>query len=221
VTSTNPILTKPTDGPVSRYSNRPVSRLVSALLAQVGVSPNGASYLSGAVGLLGALAFGRSRWRLGALMVHTSSILAGVDGEIARRTGRSSQFGDFLDTVLDRVVEYAALLGLIHGASRSSERDPRFGGVLALGGVFLLTTASEKYRSTVHAGYPKRRLEPAFAYLTSGRDVRLFWTALAAVAAASHPRSMYWFLWSFATLTHANAIIRLQAVRRTLGQEQN
>jgi len=60
---------------------------------------------------------------LAGIIVQTSSILDGVDGELARYYGLTSKFGSFLDSILDRLVNIIALLGailyltLFHGLS--------------------------------------------------------------------------------------------------------
>ncbi|RLG81734.1 MAG: CDP-alcohol phosphatidyltransferase family protein, partial [Thermoprotei archaeon] len=46
---------------------------------------------------------------IGGILVEVASILDGIDGEIARLTKKSSRFGAFLDSVLDRFVDIAVL----------------------------------------------------------------------------------------------------------------
>ncbi|RLG46070.1 MAG: CDP-alcohol phosphatidyltransferase family protein [Thermoproteota archaeon] len=52
------------------------------------------------------LARGPAYWAVPALMV-LSSLLDAVDGQVARRTGRASRSGAFLDSTLDRVSDAA------------------------------------------------------------------------------------------------------------------
>lgn len=209
-------LEKPSDGPVSLLVNRPISRAISAPLAGAGVSPTAATLLALATGAAAAAAFALQVWWLGGLLLQLSSVLSGVDGEIARRTGRESRYGDFLDTVVDRAVEYAALLAIAYALSDSWDAWAWAAGLVALGGTFLLATTSEKYRSTVHSGYPKRQLEPAFAYLTAGRDVRIFYLAIAALVAAWQIDVMFWTLVALSALLHANVIWRVILLRSQL-----
>ncbi len=209
-------LEKPSDGPVSLLLNRPISRAISAPLANAGLSPTFATLLAFAAGGGAAAAFALQVWWLGGLLVQLSSILSGVDGEIARRTGTESRYGDFLDTVVDRAVEYAALLAIAYALSDSWDNWAWAAGLVALGGTFLLATTSEKYRSTVHSNYPKRQLEPAFAYVTSGRDVRIFYIAVAALVATWQVDVMFWTLVVLSGLLHANVIWRVILLRSQL-----
>ncbi len=209
-------LEKPSDGPVSLLLNRPISRAISAPLASAGVSPAFATLLALAAGGAAAAAFAFREWWLGALLLQLSSILSGVDGEIARRTGRESRYGDFLDTVVDRTVEYAALFAIAYALSDSWDNWAWAVGLVALGGTFLLATTSEKYRSTVHSNYPKRQLEPAFAFVTSGRDVRIFYIAVAALVATWQVDVMFWTLVVLSALLHANVVWRVILLRNQL-----
>ena len=108
-------LEKASDGPVALLINRPVSRRVSEPLARIGVSPNAATLMALAIGGLAAAAFALQVWWLGGVLLQLSSIFSGVVGEIARRTGGASRFGDFLDTMVDRAAEYGAFLAIAFG----------------------------------------------------------------------------------------------------------
>ncbi len=208
-------LVKSSDGPISLAINRHFSRPVSARLARAGVSPNGATFIALAIGVAGALAYGWQIWWLGGLLAQSSSIFAGVDGEIARRTGRSSRYGDFLDTVTDRFVEYATFVGIGVGLAQ----DDQWAGIawpLALAGVggsFMLASASEKYRSVMHENYPKRQLEPYFAYLASGRDVRVFLLMVVSILATWRVDVLVWPLVAMIAVMHVNWVYRLVVVR--------
>ncbi len=125
-------LTKPTDGPVSRLINRRISTRITRMLVRLGVSnPNAVTLFTGALGVLSALPYLLVDPLMAALagfLVQLSSILDGVDGEIARMLGRKSRFGAYLDAVTDRIVDiasfgfasYAAALGVGLDAGASS-----------------------------------------------------------------------------------------------------
>lgn len=107
---------KTTDGPVSRWLNRPVSRRLSALILQLpGVRPIHATAGTGllAIAMLAALVWG-GRWGLvaGGLLFHAASIFDGVDGEMARATFRSSRAGAALDTAIDTATNALFLAGV-------------------------------------------------------------------------------------------------------------
>jgi CDP-diacylglycerol--glycerol-3-phosphate 3-phosphatidyltransferase len=77
------------------------------------VHPNVLSLLGLTVSLAGAWAFAEGRFRQGALIVLLGGVFDLVDGVVARRQGRVTTFGGFLDSSLDRVVDMALLLGLL------------------------------------------------------------------------------------------------------------
>lgn len=107
---------KTSDGPVSRWLNRPVSRRLSTLLLLVpGLRPN---HASAGTALLAALMFGAlilggaSGLITGALLYQAASIFDGVDGEMARATFRSSPAGAAIDTLVDVATNFLFISGL-------------------------------------------------------------------------------------------------------------
>ena len=103
-------LVKPSDGPVSRYINRRVSLTITCFLVNRGItpSPNKLTVLSTIFGFITAIVVYYNPL-IGGILVEVASILDGIDGEIARLTKKSSRFGAFLDSVLDRFVDIAVL----------------------------------------------------------------------------------------------------------------
>ncbi|RLF28996.1 MAG: CDP-alcohol phosphatidyltransferase family protein, partial [Thermoplasmata archaeon] len=101
---------KPTDGPISRYINRKLSYPISSLIVRKGVpiSPNAMSVIALGSAVLAALTL--QLWPLmGSVLVQVSSILDGMDGEIARLRGIESKKGAFLDSMLDRLADISIL----------------------------------------------------------------------------------------------------------------
>ncbi len=206
-------LTKSSDGPVSLLINRRVSVPISGLLARAGVSPNAATVMSGFIGVGSAAAYVFQVWWLGGLLLQFASIFGGVDGELARRSGKTSKYGDFLDTVFDRAVEYVALVAMAVGLSDEWEMWAWIVALTAIGVTFMLTASSEKYRSVMHQNYPTRQYEGVMAYLASGRDVRLFLIAVASVAATANVDILLWSLVAVAALMHLNFAYRIVLLR--------
>ena len=68
----------------------------------------------------GLIAIG-DRWAMaaGGLGVLLGSALDGVDGELARVSGRASRRGAALDTLLDRYADLAVVVGLVIGAGHT------------------------------------------------------------------------------------------------------
>ena len=106
---------KRTDGPISRYINRRVStRITNFILKhEIPLTPNQVSIISFIIGILAALLYSQDHLIWGAILLETSSIVDGVDGELARAKAMSSPRGGYLDTILDRFVDITVYLGLL------------------------------------------------------------------------------------------------------------
>lgn len=112
-------LVKPEDGFMSRHVERPISLAITRRIAGSRVTPNQVTLVSIAIGLAGAagIAVGERPWQVaGALLFLASSIIDGVDGELARLTFRRSRLGGWLDFLGDNVV-HAAIFGAIAAAA--------------------------------------------------------------------------------------------------------
>lgn len=105
-------LSKPQDGPVSRYFNRWFSGFVSRLLIKTNATPNQVSaiILLLSVPMLIAGLYGQIA--IVGIILQIASILDGVDGEIARTKYISSKFGGLLDTVSDYWIDSIGILSL-------------------------------------------------------------------------------------------------------------
>lgn len=98
--------------PVARYVYRPLSLRAAGVLARTPVTPLQVTFAAALLALLAALAFAGGRYRLGALVALASVIADCTDGDLARLTGRTSRAGAFMDSVLDRWMDAALILGL-------------------------------------------------------------------------------------------------------------
>jgi CDP-L-myo-inositol myo-inositolphosphotransferase len=107
---------KASDGIVSRYLNRPISRAISRLLLLIPtVTPFYATLGTGAlaIAMAACLFFGGQTGLIaGALLYQSASIFDGVDGEIARATYRTSESGATLDSLIDAATNLAFIAGL-------------------------------------------------------------------------------------------------------------
>ncbi|MFH7859756.1 MAG: sugar phosphate nucleotidyltransferase [Candidatus Aenigmatarchaeota archaeon] len=167
-------LIKPTDGPISKYINRPISTRVSLYLYKKGVkiSPNSVTILIFLLGLISTFILAQGKYVIGGLMVFIISILDGVDGELARLKNETTAFGGFLDSVLDRYIDLMIILSLVYS----------FGWIKWIKGwfeilVLILASAGVFMHSyIVHVakfrGLDVSMLEKAFPF--ASRDVRLF-----------------------------------------------
>jgi 1L-myo-inositol 1-phosphate cytidylyltransferase / CDP-L-myo-inositol myo-inositolphosphotransferase len=105
-------LAKPTDGPVSRYLNRPISTRITMALSAARIPPAAFSVFTAMVGLWAAWSLSASRAVVGGIFVQAASILDGIDGETARLQWRTSERGALLDDLLDRMVDAVIVAGI-------------------------------------------------------------------------------------------------------------
>lgn len=187
-------LTKGPDGPVSRYLNRPISTRLSMLLAHLPIHPDVVSLVAFLVAAGAAWSLAVGAGVLGAILVHLSSVLDGVDGEIARLQVRASPGGALLDGVLDRLADAALVAGLAVWAL-DVDGEPTTTALLAVAatcGSMLSMATKDRIAALGIPPAPERSI----GFLFGGRDARLLMVvgaaflgepnlALAAVAVAS------------------------------------
>ena len=104
------------DGPVARYLNRRLSRVITRWLASTSLRPDGVSLLAFGLALAGAAAFAGGAPAAGGLLCQLASVVDGCDGELARLRLEARPEGAFFDTVLDRYADAAVVAGLAAGA---------------------------------------------------------------------------------------------------------
>ncbi len=85
---------------------------LSGFLVRTGVAPNLLTLFGLAVSSLAALLFGKGMIRLGGFIMLLAGLFDTIDGEVARRSNRVSNFGAFLDSTLDRYSEILVFLGI-------------------------------------------------------------------------------------------------------------
>ena len=166
---------KSTDGPISRLINRRLSKIITSLIIRyrIPLTPNQVSLISFGLGALAALFYSMEHLVWGALLVEISSIIDGVDGELARARGMASPRGGFLDTMLDRFVDILIYLGLLWPFLSKDAHSLQF---VALA-TFLAVTGDIMVSYLHAAGELKLGSHPALLGVIppfASRDVRLF-----------------------------------------------
>ena len=89
-----------------------LQRVVS-VLAATGLTPNMFTFLGLAVNSWAAAMFAMGRFRAAAAILFLAGFLDIADGQVARRVGRVTAFGAFLDSTLDRYSDLGLYLGLV------------------------------------------------------------------------------------------------------------
>ena len=156
------------DGFVSRHLNRRISRPVSRLLSHTPVTPNQVSVLSLGVAFGAFLAFAYGYHIPAALLVQASSIIDGVDGDLARVKKMTSAFGGFMDSVLDRYADAVIILGLaMWTASGGDQTYTWVTAFWALAGTFAVSYTRAKIENV-----PRSVFDRGITSIAS-RDIRL------------------------------------------------
>jgi CDP-L-myo-inositol myo-inositolphosphotransferase len=205
-------LGKSSDGPVSRFLNRPLSTRLSMGIAPLRVHPDVLSALAALVGFAAAALLWRGLGVAGALLTHAMSVLDGVDGESARLQQRPRPEGALLDGVLDRLTDAALAAGLAVWAVSSGRVGPTTAVALAVAAT-ALSVLSMATKDRIDAlglpPAPERRL----AYLLGGRDARLLFVVVGALAGRPEWALAATIVTGGVTLVARVALVRAEAGR--------
>lgn len=86
---------------------RPLAHPLVLVLARLRVPPPAVVVAAGAAGLAAAVEIGRGSLVVAALLIQLKTLLDNADGQLARLTGRITDFGRYLDSEVDLVVNAA------------------------------------------------------------------------------------------------------------------
>ena len=117
-------MSKPQDGFVSRFLNRPISSRITRLLVKFPIHPTAFTASIFVLPLVGGLFLLRGDYLgvlLGAALFQIFSILDGCDGEIARAKNLESEFGERLDNICDFLGSLIYVVALGIGLHHSKE----------------------------------------------------------------------------------------------------
>lgn len=151
---------KSQDGLVSRFLNRPISRMVTRVLLRFPITPN--VWTMSIFPLLVIAFFFLRRgdyWGIvaGCSIFQVYSILDGCDGEIARAKNLVSEVGGQLDTLCDTIGNLLLLIGLGLGLRA---QNPASGWIYALEG-FLCAALIAMNEFSLHKTKPEEGLRPS------------------------------------------------------------
>lgn len=90
-----------------------LSLAVGKVFKSVPLTPNSWTLLALAVAFSGMLLVASGKAALGAIVLALASFIDIIDGAVARETGKSTNFGAFLDTVTDKYIEFFAIISLL------------------------------------------------------------------------------------------------------------
>jgi len=217
---------KDDDSPFTTFAVSPWSKYVAWWASRRGLTPNQVTLASLAVAVVaGACCATGTRWGYvaGAVLLQASFGLDCADGQLARLTGRFSEFGGWLDAMVDRLKEYAVYAGLAVGSARSGDDV----WALAVAALVLQTlrhavdfswSVTPASTSAVEEGVTRRaagqRRRWHWARKVAILPIGERWALISVLTALTRPRVVFVVLLAAGVL--AGAYMLLARVRRSL-----
>jgi phosphatidylglycerophosphate synthase len=121
-------------------------RKVVSGLAATGITPNMLTFFALVVNGWATVLFAVGRFRTAAAVLFLAGFLDMADGQVARRVGRVTAFGAFIDSTLDRYSDLALYMGLVVYYA-------------VIGGTFYLVLAAMAMASSFMVSYARARAE--------------------------------------------------------------
>jgi CDP-diacylglycerol--glycerol-3-phosphate 3-phosphatidyltransferase len=122
----------------------PLRAIIRASVA-LGIHPNTLTLIGVLINVAAAWALGNDRFILAGVIMICANIFDFIDGKVAHITGKSSRFGAFWDSTLDRFSDIALFLGLIY--LYASLRRTDYVMVTALAMMFSIMTSYARARA--------------------------------------------------------------------------
>jgi CDP-diacylglycerol---glycerol-3-phosphate 3-phosphatidyltransferase len=187
----------------SRVFLEPLARFVSA----TGVSPNVITVIGFLLMIGVAIVLARGHLVLGGLLIIGVAIFDAVDGTLARMMGRTSRFGAFLDSTLDRFSEAVIFLGLfVYFSGQGQDHQPEL----------LLIYATVV--GSLMVSYARARAEGIGVPLKEGLFTRFERVFILVVGLLFDQLTLA--LWLLAIFSNLTAIQRMYLVWRITGGEK-
>ena len=92
-----------------------LTKILNPVASRLNINPNIVTVISPFVALVAAYGFANKLLILGTIAILLSGFLDVVDGAVARYHNRSSKFGAFLDSTMDRFADAIIYIGIIFG----------------------------------------------------------------------------------------------------------
>jgi CDP-diacylglycerol--glycerol-3-phosphate 3-phosphatidyltransferase len=185
----------------SRKILEPIARFVS----WTGISPNVITVIGFFLTVGVAIVIAAGYLRLGGLLIMAAAAFDALDGTLARMTGRTSRFGAFLDSTLDRFSEAVIFLGLfVYFVEQGAQTE------------LILIYAT--IVGSLMVSYARARAEGIGVALKDGLLTRFERVGLLVIGMVFS--QLLIVLWMLAIFTNFTAIQRMWLVWRITGGEQ-
>ncbi|MFX1485199.1 MAG: CDP-alcohol phosphatidyltransferase family protein [Promethearchaeota archaeon] len=233
------------EGPISRNLNRRMSRPIARHIKDVTwLTPNRVSVMALLFAVLAAFSYSfgsllmPEEWHafglfiispalvIGGTLVQLSSIIDGVDGDLARIRNVSSDRGAIFDAVLDRYADILILAGIAYPLLRSTTDIELLPGfplnlMVTKDMVFIILVAA--VLGSLLVSYSRARLEAAELFNIHGwirfgatRDVRLFIIFICSLLSYT-----FIALLMIAIMGNLTVLLRLLSILRTKKQKED
>ncbi len=205
-------LEKPTDGIISRYINRKVSRRITARIVNRNLTPTQITIISFLMALASATFFFLGEYKylvIGGLLAQASSIIDGCDGEVARVKFLTTDYGAFVDSILDRYADGMLILGLILGYwLLNGGISVWIIGLFAVLGSFMMSYTNARYEGVFEKTGGGRRIPVR-------RDMRLFIIMIGAFM-----NQVLGMMLLLAILTNTEVVRRVFSIKRIITKKK-
>lgn len=201
------------DGIISQLINRRISRPIARFLSKYkSVTPNHITIISFLFCIFSSLAFILFQPLIGGILAQVSSILDGVDGDLAILTNRTTKFGSFLDSTLDRYGDILIIIGMTYYAFMLfPDILTVFFGILAISGSLMVSYSRAKAESSLNLIF-----KSGVAGLAGNRDVRLFIIMIGGIL-----NQIFITLIILSVLTNIVVVLRIIIATRNYSSDEN
>jgi len=177
---------------------------MACFIARTGMPPNLLTAMGFVLNVVVAYVLAQGHMQAGGLLVIVAGLFDALDGALARSAGRTSRFGAFLDSTLDRLSEAAIYFGLL---AFYTQRGARWEGLLIYAAVI----------GSLMVSYARARAEGLGIECEVGLFTRFERVAVLALGLLS--QRMLIALWALAILANFTALQRIYHVWRVTRSE--
>jgi CDP-diacylglycerol--glycerol-3-phosphate 3-phosphatidyltransferase len=120
---------------------------VARLLFRARLRPNHLTVAGLGVSIAAAYVFSAGRLRWGAVLLAVAGLFDFFDGAVARLAGSDSDYGAFLDSVVDRYSDLAVLLGILVYYETRGDTTGAIATMATLAGTFMVSYTKARAQS--------------------------------------------------------------------------
>lgn len=170
-------------------------------LAKRKIHPNSLTLAGFVITCMAAVALSKGSLRTGGLLILLGGLCDGIDGNLARSTGKTTRFGALLDSVIDRYSEFVMFLGIA-------------AYFILLKNHFILIVTFMALCGSIMVSYTRARAESLGFESKAGMTQRAERIVFLGFGALIHPMVFKLSVWLVAILANVTALQRLRKAYR-------